>query len=381
MDKIEIRSLDLRDGKTNDDNSLNVQGYVATDQPSHILGKQGKRQWREVIVPNVFRDAIKKRFERGLDIEFILNHDKSKLLASTKNNSLFLEEDDVGLFIDATISPTTWGKDTFVLIKDGIIDGLSFGMKVLREEWSFKDGFPLRTILEIELFEISALDLPAYPSTYLEARGLEVTEVVIPDDIEERNLEGGNQVNDNMEVTPKMIYDGMTLIANKLDVIIDKFDLLDRNRAIEGVDDAKILLAKVEAVVDNLASNTGVTQTQDEENIPTGTRAKEPDIEAEEEATLEPLKDEVKDEVKDEEAAQAEENIKEEEVEEEVREGEDEIKPEDVEKEDVVTNDEKEVSIESEKTPDEEEAEKNKNKIKEFRSLINTLNLEVPEIG
>ena len=38
------------------------------------------------------------------------------------------------------------------------------------------------------------------------------------------------------------------------------------------------------------------------------------------------------------------------------------------------------IILNEEKTPEENEAEKDKNKIKEFRSLINTLNLEVPEI-
>ena len=376
MDKVEIRSLHLSDGKTNDAENLNVQGYVATSQPSHILGKPGKKQWRELIVPNVFKEAIKNRFNKGLDIEFILNHDKSKLLASTKNNSLFLEEDEVGLFIDATISPTTWGKDTFVLIKDKIIDGLSFGMRVLREEWSFRDGLPLRTILEIELF--------AYPSTYLEARGLEVAEVVIPDNIEERSLEGGNLMNDNTEVTPKMIYDGMTLIANKLDTIIDKIDLVDRNRAIEGVDEAKTLLAKVETVVDSLAIGTGVAQNINSNETPVETKA-DPEVPTEEVEETEEVETREApelpdDETKDEETSESEEEIKKDEVEEELVEGEEMVKPEDVEKEDVVTKDEAETSTNEEKTPEENEAEKDKNKIKEFRSLINTLNSEVPEI-
>lgn len=375
MDKVEIRSLHLKDGRMSSIDDLNVQGYVATDQPSHILGKPGKRQWRELIVPNVFKEAIERRMEAGLDIDFILNHDKSKLLASTKNESLYLEEDEVGLFVDATISPTTWGRDTFVLIKDRIIDGLSFGMKVLKEEWSFKDGLPLRNILEIELFEISALDLPAYPSTYLEARGLEIAEVVIPNDIEERNMEGGNQMNENMEVTPKMIYDGMTLIANKLDTIIGKFDLLDRNRAIEGVDDAKELLAKVEVVVDKLASGTEVKPVEETA-----------EIEEPLEKTDEPKKEEVEDDSlktndsKDEEKTDSEDEMREKEVEEELEDGEEDLKPEDIEKEDVITEEESEKEMSDEKTLDEDKLEKDKNKIKEFRSLIKTLTQEVPEI-
>lgn len=374
MDKVEIRSLHLSDGQMSSIDDLNVQGYVATNQPSHILGKPGKRQWREMIVPNVFKKAIERRFESGLDIEFILNHDKSKLLASTKNESLYLEEDEVGLFIDATISPTTWGKDTFVLIKDKIIDGLSFGMKVLKEDWSFKDGLPLRTILEIELFEISALDLPAYPSTYLEARGLEIAEVVIPNDIEERNMEGGNQMNENMEVTPKMIYDGMTLIANKLDTIIGKFDLLDRNRAIEGVDDAKELLAKVEVVVDKLASNTEVKPVEETADV-------EEPLEKTDETTKEAEDDSLQmNDSKDEEKTDSEDEMREKEVEEELEDGEEDLKPEDVEKEDVITEEESEKQMSDEKTLDEDKLEKDKNKIKEFRSLIKTLTQEVPEI-
>ena len=65
MDKIEIRSLHLSDGKMSSIDDLNIQGYVATNQPSHILGKPGKRLWREIIVPNVFKRAIERRFKYG----------------------------------------------------------------------------------------------------------------------------------------------------------------------------------------------------------------------------------------------------------------------------------------------------------------------------
>ena len=47
----------------------------------------------------------------------------------------------------------------------------------------------IRTILDIDLFEISAG--PAYPESLLELRDIEVVQVDVPEDLEERDMTGG----------------------------------------------------------------------------------------------------------------------------------------------------------------------------------------------
>lgn len=251
MDGIEVRALDLNINDVDEESKeMKLQGYVATDASSHILGKEGKKKWREVIAPGTFRNAIAKAKRLKESIDLLADHDTKKILASTANGSLKLEEDEVGLYFEATVSPTSYGRDLYVLVKDGIIKGLSFGMKVLNEDWSLAaDGMPLRTISEIELFEVSALKTPAYPTTLLEARGMEVADVEIPNDLEFRALIGGNGLNtDNMEVTPKMLYDAIsTLAMNQADTNKLLQEIVDKS-AFDGLEMAKQVMEQVSQV-------------------------------------------------------------------------------------------------------------------------------------
>lgn len=251
MDGIEVRALDLNINDIDEESKeMKLQGYVATDASSHILGKEGKKKWREVIAPGTFRNAIAKAKRLKESIDLLADHDTKKILASTANGSLKLEEDEVGLYFEATVSPTSYGRDLYVLVKDGIIKGLSFGMKVLNEDWSLAaDGMPLRTINEIELFEVSALKTPAYPTTLLEARGMEVADVEVPNDLEFRALIGGNGLNtDNMEVTPKMLYDAIsTLAMNQADTNKLLQEIVDKS-AFDGLEMAKQVMEQVSQV-------------------------------------------------------------------------------------------------------------------------------------
>lgn len=390
MESIEIRRLDIEVAESDPNDLENgegliVQGYIAVNAPSHILGKENKKKWREVIEPGTFGNAIAKSKRLKQEIDFLADHDNKKILASTLNNSLFLEEDDVGLYINARISETTWGKDLFVLVRDGIIKGLSFGMKVIRENWTMSaDGLPLRTISEIDLFEISALKIPAYPTTLLESRGLEVTEVEIPDDLEKRNLQGGNGIiNDNQEITPLMMYNGMTLIAEKLDAIVTKMDTMDSNKTIKGLEDAKLVLAEVKAVAELTAGKAvGEETVQTQEEIPNGTETvtDEEKVETDETKPLEGNPDDADVETK------STEEEKDETLTDETKPVEGETKPAEGE---VKTEEKTEVKTEAtteqkettpEKTEAELEEERKKKALNEVRSWLGeNKKVEVPE--
>ncbi|XBO88456.1 phage major capsid protein [Bacillus paranthracis] len=152
--------------------ALFVSGYVnMTDQWSQKLGRNP--QFIEKITPNTFKRAL----ERGNDVYFLAEHDNAKLLASTKNGSLVLREDDKGLYMEATISKTTWGQDYYTLIEDGLLTDMSFGMEVLNDEWEkLADGTYKRSINDIVLKEISVVREGAYPQGNISARSIDVIE-------------------------------------------------------------------------------------------------------------------------------------------------------------------------------------------------------------
>ena len=55
--------------------------------------------------------------QTGNEVHFYAEHDPAKILASTRNGSLIFREDEEGLYMEATIAPTSWGKDYHTLIK------------------------------------------------------------------------------------------------------------------------------------------------------------------------------------------------------------------------------------------------------------------------
>lgn len=186
MKELELRALPLELGEgVEEDNTLsgvvNVPGSQSEILTNPITGKK----FREVIEPGTFAKAL----EEAKSVDFLYQHDKEKILSTTDNNSLELTEtEDAGLIMRAKITQTSWGKDAYEMIKDGIVRSMSFGMNVLNDTWMRgDDGIPLRIIDKINLIEVSAVRNPAYAASAIEARGIDIAEVEIPD-MEERDL-------------------------------------------------------------------------------------------------------------------------------------------------------------------------------------------------
>lgn len=70
-----------------------------------------------------------------------------------------LREDDTGLFVRGRLSQTPLGDEALTLLKDGALDGLSIGFKVVsssRDEYTGR-----RTLTDVELLEVSIVSWPA----------------------------------------------------------------------------------------------------------------------------------------------------------------------------------------------------------------------------
>lgn len=178
--KIELR-FNQMDLESNGE-GLKVSGYVnKTNQWSETLGL--RKKFVERILPGTFTRAL----QNGNEIHFLAEHDKEKILSSTRNGSLTLREDDNGLFMEAEIAPTSWGRDYHTLINEGIIKNMSFGMRVVKDSWKkLTDGTYERSITDLDLFEVSAVRNPAYVQSTIQAkRSVEVIEdVEVPENVD-----------------------------------------------------------------------------------------------------------------------------------------------------------------------------------------------------
>lgn len=185
--KIELRFLET-EIRADPDGTLRVSGYVnETEKHSQVLGV-GKK-FVEKIQKGAFDRALKRATK---DIDFLSEHDTKKILSSTKNGSLELYEDEKGLFMSAIITPTTYGKDTYELIKAGILQHMSFGFKTLKDTWKvLSNNLYERTIIELELLEVSVVKTPCYSNSSISARGIDVIEdIEVPAEIvKEKEME------------------------------------------------------------------------------------------------------------------------------------------------------------------------------------------------
>lgn len=268
--KIELRSLD--NNLESEGEGLLVKGYVneTNSWSQDLVGKPKTLRsrklvkWKERVLPGVFNEAL----SRAPKVDFLAEHKKEKILASTKNDSLQLIEDDRGLYMEARISETSWGRDYFTLITDRLIEGMSFGMKVLEDKWYYIGNELRRDILKIDIYEISAVKNPAYPVTTLESRGIDVIDNVIPDEIEEEALVNEENVT---EITPKSFYTILLKIDEKLGKLLED----SQNNLGQGVQTTQEQpdQQKAEEVQDGQTDTEQSTANSNEESEKTGEEA------------------------------------------------------------------------------------------------------------
>jgi hypothetical protein len=168
VEKTELRELttqqiEIREG---DDGNRTLTGYaVKWEKNSVVMGYY--RKFREQFRQGAFVESLQKDDQR-----FLWAHDTSKVLGRTKNNTLRLTEDLIGLRFELDLPKTTLGNDTYETIKRGDVDGVSFGFSMITEEIDEPDDdLMLRTVTKAKLLEVSAVAFPAYPDSEVSARG------------------------------------------------------------------------------------------------------------------------------------------------------------------------------------------------------------------
>jgi len=124
--------------------------------------------FREKIRKGAFANSIKKN-----NIRSLWNHNTDLVLGSTKNKTLQLEEDDKGLRFELDLPDTQAGRDAAVSVSRKDVEGMSFSFEVKKEEWDeTKKDNVIRTLIEVDLKEVSPTAFPAYPKSSVVARSV-----------------------------------------------------------------------------------------------------------------------------------------------------------------------------------------------------------------
>ncbi|WP_379142349.1 HK97 family phage prohead protease [Paenibacillus sp. sgz500992] len=163
--KIEVRSTE-GEGESQ---TQTIGGYVVKfNQRSQLI-------WGE-FYERVAKGAFSRSLQENV-IKAFWNHRSDFVLGSTKPGTLRLLEDDVGLSFEIDLPNNTWGNDAFESVRRGDVDGVSFGFYVRSngDAWEYikEEDVYIRTLLDINLFEVSPTPFPAYLDSEVDQRSID----------------------------------------------------------------------------------------------------------------------------------------------------------------------------------------------------------------
>ena len=162
----EYRAFSSMAALPNDDTApaYQVKGRaVVFDTPTLMFEYEGIKYY-EVIDRNAFI---------GCDMsDVIMNYNHSgKVVARLKNKTLKLDFSGDGLDITADLSGTDEGRKLYEEVRGGYIDKMSFAFTVPEDGEEYDPDTHTRRVTKIKkLYDVSAVDIPAYEETSLSAR-------------------------------------------------------------------------------------------------------------------------------------------------------------------------------------------------------------------
>lgn len=152
LGQIELRSEQLDDGESR----YIVEGYASTFEPYKLLTIDGV-DYYERIEPTAFENTDMS------DVVFLRDHE-GRVLARTKNDTVQLNVDNIGLYTRTDLGKTGASREMFEDIEARNYTQMSFSFVVDKDDYD--EATHTRVIKSIrKLYDISAVAFPANPGT------------------------------------------------------------------------------------------------------------------------------------------------------------------------------------------------------------------------
>lgn len=151
---------ELRVAEDDDGKMATISGYAALyGVLSEDLGGFRER---------IQRGAFTRTLADKADVRALVDHQTGLMtLARTANDTLELTEDSKGLHVRFTSPDTNAGRDVVELVRLGTLSQQSFAFRVPKggQGWEEDEDGTIRTVLDLDLFDISIVTYAAYPQT------------------------------------------------------------------------------------------------------------------------------------------------------------------------------------------------------------------------
>lgn len=146
-------------------------GYAIRYGEPTAIGDPKSFGFFEQVDAGAFKRALRSS---GLDVVALWNHNADELLGRTSAGTLRLDNRKDGLFDEIDLPETQRGRDITELTARGDIRGQSFGFVVRDDKWAAMPGghTQMRTIMDADLYDVSPVTSPAYPTTSAAVRSL-----------------------------------------------------------------------------------------------------------------------------------------------------------------------------------------------------------------
>lgn len=157
MEKMEKRTFDIEMRVIQgEDGKRTMTGHAAVFNTLTDLG------WgiREKVAPGAFAESIGKD-----DVRALFNHDPNYVLGRNTSGTLRMYEDEKGLAVEIDPPDTQFARDLAVSMERGDITQMSFAFQVVKQSWEEKEGYDLRTLEKVKLWDVSPVTYPAYTQT------------------------------------------------------------------------------------------------------------------------------------------------------------------------------------------------------------------------
>lgn len=153
----ERRAVDTAFDISTTASGFTFNGYAAKfDTRSHDLGG---------FIETVRGGAFRRALSEGQDVRALINHHPGLILGRTASGTLRLAEDSTGLHYEVDAPDTSYARDLAESMQRGDVTQSSFTFRVRQDDWQREGRGRLRTLIDVDLLDVSPVTYPAYEDT------------------------------------------------------------------------------------------------------------------------------------------------------------------------------------------------------------------------